>query len=176
MKIIGSQGAAVVLVLPLDDVRPVQGVTPQQIVDVLAPRYNFATRPRAVGASPALGRFPMGAGSPTGAAASAASAQLLIQMPLTLQNGTKKIGEKIILVPRLDVFHDVSRIIVYTITSDDGDIILDDIISVLDGVCNFRNLKEFATRQYLSNCIVQFEKGIEEYVSVLSDIHYKSTG
>jgi hypothetical protein len=167
MKIIGSQAAATVLVLPLDDVRPIQGIAPQQIIDVLAPRYKFVTRPRATGTSPLLGRFPINI---AGTSASAASPQMLFQMSLTLQNGMATVGERKILITRLDVFPDVSRIVVQTITTDEGDIVLDDISSVLEGACGFRNLKEFATRQYLSNCIIQFEKSIEEYVSTLGAI------
>jgi hypothetical protein len=51
MRILGSQAGGAVLVLSLDDVRPIQGVTPQQIVDMLAIRYKFAARPRAASAS-----------------------------------------------------------------------------------------------------------------------------
>jgi hypothetical protein len=95
---------------------------------------------------------------------------MFFQMPLTLQNGMAIIGEKKIIITRLDVFTDVSRIVVQTVTTDEGDIVLDDISSVLEGACGFRNLKEFTTRQYVSNCIVQFEKSIEEYISALSEI------
>jgi hypothetical protein len=167
MKILGSLAAVTVLILPLDDVRPIQGVTPQQIIDVLAPKYRFAARPRSAGASPLAGRLPLSA---TAGATGPTTMQMLIQMPLTLQNGTATIGEQNILISRLDVFPDVSRIIVQTVTTDEGDVIMDDICSVLEGAYGFRNLKELSTRQYVSNCLVQFEKAIEEHVKVLRDI------
>lgn len=170
MKILGSLAAVTVLVLPLDDVRPIQGITPQQIIEILAPKYRFAARPRVAGASSLAGRLPLNATAAPGSASGPATMQMLVQMPLTLQSGTAVIGEQNILISRLDVFPDVSRIIVQTVTTDEGDIIADDICSVLEGVLGFRNLKELSTRQYISNCLVQFEKGIEQYLQVLRDI------
>jgi hypothetical protein len=169
MKILGPLAAVTVLVLPLDDVRPIQGITPQQIIEVLAPKYKFATRPRVAGASPLAGRLPLSA-TATAGATGPATMQMLIQMPLTLQNGTATFGEQNILISRLDIFPDVSRIVVQTVTTDEGDIIADDICSVLEAVFGFRNVRELSTRQYVSNCLVQFEKGIEERLQVFRDI------
>jgi hypothetical protein len=173
MKILGSQMSGAALVLPMDDVRPIQGITPQQIIDVLAPRYKFTTRPRPGAPAPTILGGALGATGATGAVGIAPGSpgmQMLFQMPLTLHNGTATFEEKNILISRIDVLRDVSRIIVQTITTDEGDLVLDDISTVLEGACGFRNLKEFAKRQYVSNLLVQFDRNIEEASAVLGEI------
>lgn len=161
MKIIGAQQAGSILILPLDDVRPMQGIIPQQIIDVLAPKYKFANRPR-----PGPGRSLLG----TGFSAPGNPVQFVIPAPLTLQNGVAAIDDKNIAISRLDVMPDVSRIVVQTVTTEEGDLILDDVSSVLEGACGFRNAKTLATRQHISTVVVQFEKNLEDQIGVLREI------
>jgi hypothetical protein len=139
----------------------------------MQPRYKFATRPRPGAPAPTIlggGLGSTGAIGAIGTAIGTPAVQMLFQMPLTLQNGTATIGEKNILISRIDVLRDVSRIVVQTITTDEGDLVLDDISTVLEAVCGFRNLKDFATRQYVSNVIVRFERNVEDSIGVLGEI------
>jgi len=163
MKIIGPQLAASVLTIPLDDVRPVQGITPQQIVDVVVPRYGFPARPRAMPPSPFhVPASPGVAGAPI--------AQMMIQVPTILRNGVANIGEQKIVIVQLDVMPDVSRIVVHTVTTDEGDVVLDDLVVLLEAACGFRNLKQFTSRLYVSNIIAQFDKGLEDYIPMFKKI------
>jgi hypothetical protein len=175
MKIIGSQTAASVLTLSLDDVRPAQGIAPQQVIEVIAPRYQFATRPRPGTPAQFLAPFglpgALGAAAAMGALASAPGGMpMFMQPPLVLQNGIATIDETKIPIPRIEIAQDVSRIGLQTITTDEGDLILNDLISVMEGACGFRNIKEFSKRHYGSSVIIQFEKGIEDYIGIIGEI------
>lgn len=157
MRIIGSHLANTVLNLPLDDVRPRQGVALQQIADAIGRRYNFAVSPRPN--VPQLLNLPM-AGVHVGS----------FQVPFAFQNGTATIGDTTIPISRLDVAGDLSVIVVHTVTTEEGDIILDDIVQMLESDFGFRDVRTLARRNYGSNVILQFEEGIEDYIKVIADI------
>ena len=168
MKIIGADAAASVLILPLDDVRPAHGVTAQQVIDSLVAKYKFASKPRAVGGVP----IGFGGGPSISAPSSGVPAiQMLFQMALSLQNGIAEINdEQTIIIARIDVLRDLSRIIVQTITTEEGDLVLNDVSTMLESTFKFRNLKDLTARQYVSNVVIQFEKGIEDHITLLREI------
>ena len=125
----------------------IQGITPKQVIDTIAVKYQFANRPRP---NPVFAPFGIPGGA-MGAAAVAGGMQVMVQAPMTLQNGVARIGEQQIPISRMDLTQDISQIAVHTITTDEADMVLDDLTDLLEAACGFRNIKETAKRQYASN-------------------------
>jgi hypothetical protein len=174
MKIIGTHLAGVGLTLPLDDVRPLAGVTPQQVTDLLGAKYAFAMRPRAN--APRMLGFQLGAppfvfpGGPIAFSGVPAGVTANVHMPITMQNGTFSIEDRKIAIVRMDIAFDLGGLAVQTGSTEDGDLIIDDVVISLEGALGFRNINAFARRNYTSNVIVRFEKSLSEIVSFLGEL------
>jgi len=171
MKRIGSFGATVAMPLSLEDVRPPQGVSAQVITTSIGSRYSFSATPgrnlQSLGfGGPGLPMtFFAGPGVPTvGMSATA------FQAPIAFRNGTFVTGSETIAIAQLDlnVLSDPGAIVVQTLSTEGGDLVMDDLLKTLEQDAGFRSLQLRPRRQYISNVVIAFEKDIASKFKELS--------
>lgn len=162
MKVISSHSANVVLRLPLDDIKPTVPYSPQTIIKAIAAKYGFSG-----GAPTVPPSIPTpGAGTPVLPVA----AMGISMQPLLFLNGSAILDERTIGIAQLYLSIDLSQIIVTTDTTENGDLVADDILSILEADYKFREAKQRTLRTYGSSVIVEFERGLEDYISALTKI------
>jgi hypothetical protein len=174
---VGSVGAAVSMSFPLEDARPESGVPLPAVIDMLADRYNFRVRPQPLRgftfALPTSLTASVPATAPMSAGVSATSP---ISVPAagfpvatSFRNGTFSKAEHQIAVNQLDlsIDSDPGNIVVHATTTAAAEEVLDDITEVLGTAFSLRNLRQVATKVYLSNVVVIFERSIEQRIKEL---------
>jgi hypothetical protein len=192
MKRIGSLLAAVSVLLPGEDIRPPQGISPQNVYEGLDSRYNFLAKPPGVGSRNQLalgGASPFGSALTTGTmfpmirgissisgisglagiGSSGGIAGAELAAPASFRNGTFSAGQQTIAIQQLDLnlAADPGSISIQMNSTEFADIILDDVFDVLSTAFGIRNLAGLA-RQYSSNVVVEFDTAIERKIRDLA--------
>lgn len=160
MKAISSFFGNVVLDVNIDDAKPPQGIEPQQVINAVVQRYNFSNVPR----TNVPRTVPLPIPGPVGFRVGMA------QTGIRFQNGVAVAGDSKLPIARLEFAPDFGTVVVNTPTTEDGDVVLNDVIQLLEESCGFRTIATSSTRYYGSNVIVQFDKGIEEYLKVITEL------
>jgi hypothetical protein len=168
MKMIRSYAARAVLRVPMDDVKPTTTYSPQQVISGIMSRYDFSQAQNL-----AQGGAPiniLGAPGPAVSMGIPIGFQMNFQPPIVLQNGTASINNRAIGIQQLVITPDLTTIIIGAETTEDADIILDDIISLMEGTYGFHDLAKRGDRVYGSSLIVEFDEAVEQYISVFEGI------
>ena len=168
MKTITPLTSRVILRVSLDDARPTAGFNQQAIEEWFRNHYNFkeANQIPLMGQPGGiqLGATPAGmVGIPPGGAA-------FLQRPNILMNGFLSVSERQVQIQSLLIVPDFSFVALNVLTTEDGDLILDDMIQVLESEFEFRNLRSNATRHYGSSIVFEFDKPLEQLIEKLHTI------
>jgi hypothetical protein len=145
MKLIGAlHGHSIVRVSP-EEVAPKNGIPWLDLTEALRARYKFQTN--------AAAPVNVGAAAPIWTA---------------FQNGEFQIADDKIAVQQLLFTNDGALVV--TSSTESSDAVLKDLIGFLDSSFEFHISKSTQRKAYISDIVVQFEKGIEEYLTKIGEI------
>ncbi|MBI3935836.1 MAG: hypothetical protein HY323_02585 [Betaproteobacteria bacterium] len=144
MKIVGSlQGTAAFRASP-DDIAPPKGIVWSDLIAKIAGTYKFAGIP-------------------------AIQPGMTPQVPLVFQSGEFHADNEKIAIQGLFLMN--SGAAVQTQSTEQSDLVLESLITLLDDSLGFRIRTSSYKRDYATNVVVQFEKSIESCLSVLEEIN-----
>ena len=143
MKIIGHMNAAAALRENQEEYAPEKGVVFADLVELVKSTYSFQTFPSAAPGHPLL---------PT----------------LTFQGGRFGSGPDSFAITLLVM--EAEGDVVLTTTTDQGDLVLNSLVTLLDEKLEYRLAGAIKRRSYISNIVVEFDEGLELYIQKLSAI------
>jgi hypothetical protein len=158
MKIIDYALANTALLVSLDDVRPIRGFVFPELLSSLKDKYAFSASPNP--SSPPRMQFPRQDGP----------GLMLAQGPWTFENGHIDTPNTTIWIPRLELAADLSVIVVHTSKTEEGDEILDDMATHLEGKLGFRDIMKTSRKRYGSNVVFEFDSGVEGGIQIIADL------
>ena len=172
MKIVGSLIAAASARFPMEDVRPTAGVYLDRLTNLITQRYQFSIKPAPAGNLNFV--FPGGiaGGTASPAALSTAASPQGAAFPSIYRNGRLTVNDEPISIPQLEFTFglDTGQIVVQATTTEFADAVLSDLLNTLESELGFRDINVVATRQYVSNVVVIFDKGVEGSIEPLRSI------
>ncbi len=143
MKFIGHINAIAAFREALEEYQPEQGVVQQDVVELVRSTYHFQAFPiLQLGAQPPLMLSFMGGKF------EADGQKFAIGQLLMTQEGD----------------------VVTAVTTEQADLVLDDLIRLLDETLGFRLRSSKKTKNYVSNVVVEFDRGLEEYIEKLANM------
>jgi len=144
VKIIANvQGTCAIRASP-DDIAPPKGILWSDVIAKISAIYKFAGIP---GIQPGI----------------------IPQIPLAFQSGEFQSEQEKIAIQNL--FLTNSGVAVQTLTTEQSEIVLENLIALLDDSFGFRIRASSYKRDYVSHIVVQFEKSIESCVAALETIN-----
>lgn len=129
---------------PADDVCPMQGLTPQDLVKYVGDAYGFTTKPATAPNSPVEQAF------------------LSFQSGKLVKDGTDYPIQVLMLAPQDDA--------VTAATTEIADVVLHDLASRLDRDLHYRYGERQWPRRYFCAVVVEFDRAIEESMPVFGRI------
>jgi hypothetical protein len=158
MRLIAPSGGRVIVRWSPEDVIPARGYSLAMLFAAIGGRYVFQDIPNPVQAQLALNQaqaMGMTGGMPT------------TPVPATFRSGHFATAEGLIALFQLDIFLGMGALSVTSQTTEGGDLFIDDLIIHLEGTLGLHDVREKSTRLYASAVVVEFERGIEEYISAI---------
>lgn len=125
----------------LEEYQPKNGSLPQDIVELVRATYEFQVFPLLTPGHPPPAIFNFGVGK-------------------LIENGEWFTINQLVMTQDGDI--------AATISTDQADRVLDDLMRVLDDNLGFRLRTAKKIKRYASNVVVEFDEGIEKYISKLS--------
>jgi hypothetical protein len=156
MKLISTHSANVVLRIPMDDVKPLGPFSPQSVLNAITNKYGLT-------GGPAVPQLQLGPGT----------AEVVPRVVLV--NGTANFDGRAVGIQQIQISPDFTTLVVSVGNTDDGDLIADEILAMLDADFSFRGAKQQALRNYGSSVVVQFDRGLETYIDALTKIQDLAT-
>ena len=142
MRVIGPDGARLIVPFAPEEVRPQSGFDTAEFVRAAGDRYNFVTRPNLAELKGDLSNLEFKTGS--------------------LSKGNKRISVISLLVL-------INGIVIDAITSEDAEIFFEDIFDWASGAFHLRRPTE-QKRYYISNIVVEFDLKFEEVIPAFQKI------
>jgi hypothetical protein len=146
MRVIGPDGARLIVLYSAEEVRPMGGFDTAEFVRLASERYNFSIKPDLAGLK---GNYTL----------------------LEFKTGSFSVHNKKISIIQLVVTN--AGVVIDAISSEDADTFFDEIFRWTIDTFGLRRPSKEPTKRYLSNVVVEFEEGVEKLIpafSLISDI------
>jgi hypothetical protein len=148
MKLIGYMHGIAAFRETIEEFQPERGVIQRELVDLVRTTYDFQAFPIIQPGAPPLQVLSFSGGKFTSRRQDAHEDSFAIgQLAMTLE------GDAVI-----------------TVTTEQADLVLDDLIRLLDKKLGFHLESSKKTKLYVSHVVVEFDKGLEEFISKLARI------
>lgn len=141
MKIISIEGSQAVQLIPADEVRPEVSLFVPTIINIIQERYEFVYTPKATDAR---------------------------QAGMAFQHGQLITDDRKIVINELKIYND--GILTTARSTDECDLIVDDIIDFAINTLGYRPSKTHIPRTYTSTMVVEFDDRIERAFKVIDII------
>jgi hypothetical protein len=143
MRVIGPDGARLIVPFSSEEVRPISGFDTAEFVRATGDRYNFVSRPDLIALK---GDY----------------------STLEFKTGALSKGNKRISVISLSVL--INGIVVDALTTEDADMFFEDIFDWASGAFGLRRPQSDPQKYYLSNVVVEFDTALEKAISPFQKI------
>jgi hypothetical protein len=145
MKVIATLQGVSVLLFSADDAMPVGGVLLNDMVSVVSNAYKFTAVPT----------FPPGV-------------PFQLMPILQFQNGELSVDGAKFVISQITITN--NAIVVISQTTEASDAVLENVISLLDSSLGFRIGSSETRLTHISNIVVKFDRGLEEYLTLIGQI------